>query len=117
VGEGTEPLRKYARQLRRNSTEAEHLLWSKLCARQLNGIKFRRQVPLAGYIVDFVALKWKLVIEVDGGQHGEDIASDRERTAALEKSGYHVVRFWNNDVLSNPDGVLDAILQELHLAE
>jgi very-short-patch-repair endonuclease len=117
LGEGREPLRDYARKLRRNSTEAERLLWSKLRARQLNGIKFKRQVLLAGYIVDFVALERKLVIEVDGGQHGERIAADRERTAALEKSGYHVVRFWNNDVLSKPDGVLDAILQELHLAE
>ena len=117
LGEGREPLRERARQLRRNSTEAERLLWSKLRARQLNSVKFKRQVPIAGYVVDFVALERKLVIEVDGGQHQERIAADRERTATLEKSGFHVVRFWNNDVLSNPAGVLDAILQELRLAE
>ena len=108
-------MRGYARGLRKNSTEAERLLWSKLRARQLDGVKFNRQIPLAGFIVDFVALERKLVVEVDGGQRSERTAADGERTAALEKSGYHVVRFWNNEVLSNLKGVLEAILQELHL--
>jgi len=108
-------LKEYARRLRKNSTDAERLLWSKLRARQLDCVKFKRQVPLAGFIVDFVALDQKLVAEVDGGQHAERTAADSERTLALEKSGYHVVRFWNNDVLTNLEGVLAAILQELHL--
>ena len=109
-------LREFARKLRKNSTDAERLLWSRLRARQLVGVKFKRQVPLAGYIVDFVSLERKLIIEVDGGQHGERSRPDAERTAALEKCGYHVVRFWNHDVLQNIEGVLDSVLQELHLS-
>jgi very-short-patch-repair endonuclease len=109
-------LREFARELRRNSTDAERLLWSRLRARQLDGVKFKRQVPLAGYIVDFVSLARKLVIEVDGGQHSERSGLDAQRTAALEKCGYHVVRFWNNDVLDNIEGVLESVLQELHLS-
>src|SRR6185437_9337736 len=108
-------MRARARQLRQRSTEAEKFLWSKLRARQLDGVKFKRQVPPAGYIVDFVSLERKLIIEVDGGQHSERNRSDGERTAALERCGYHVVRIWNNDVLTNIEGVLEAVLQELHL--
>jgi very-short-patch-repair endonuclease len=108
-------MRGHARGLRQRSTEAEKFLWSRLRARQLGGVRFKRQIPLAGYIVDFVSLKRKLVIEVDGGQHGERAQLDAERTAVVEKCGYHVVRFWNHDVLNNIEGVLGAILQELHL--
>jgi very-short-patch-repair endonuclease len=108
-------MRGHARRLRQRSTEAEKFLWSRLSARQLDGVKFKRQIPLAGYIVDFVSIERKLVIEVDGGQHSERTQSDGERTAALEKCGYHVVRFWNNDVLNNIEGVLEAVLQELDL--
>jgi very-short-patch-repair endonuclease len=108
-------MRGHARELRQRSTEAEKFLWSRLRARRLDGVKFKRQIPLAGYIVDFVSLERKLVIEVDGGQHSERTQSDGERTAALEKCGYHVVRFWNHDVLNNIEGVREAILQELHL--
>ncbi|MGE5721872.1 MAG: endonuclease domain-containing protein, partial [Sphingomonadales bacterium] len=103
-------MREYARKLRRNSTDAERLLWSRLRARQLNGVKFKRQVPIAGFNVDFVALDRNLIVEVDGGQHGARVAADRERTSALEKCGYHVVRFWNNDVLGNLEGVLETVL-------
>jgi very-short-patch-repair endonuclease len=106
---------KFARTLRQRSTEAEKLLWSKLRGRRFDGIKFKRQVPIANYIVDFVTLDLKFVIEVDGGQHGERVAQDAERTRVLEEWGYHVVRFWNNDVLENIDGVLEAILHELEL--
>jgi very-short-patch-repair endonuclease len=105
---------KIARRLRHRSTEAE-LLWSKLRDRRLDGIKFKRQVPIAGYIVDFSALELKLVIEVDGGQHDVRAAEDAERTRILEEWGFHVVRFWNNDVLNNIEGVLEAIIQELQL--
>ena len=108
-------MRGYARNLRRRATEAEKLLWSRLRARQLETVKFRRQVPLFGYVVDFAALASKLVIEIDGGQHGERVDADNVRTAVLENAGYHVICFWNNDVLGNIDGVLETIAQELHL--
>ncbi len=104
---------KLARTLRKRSTEAEKLLWSKLRGRE--GIKFKRQVPIGNYVADFVALDLKIVIEVDGGQHDVRAAQDAERTRILEQWGYHVVRFWNNDVLGNIDGVLEAILQDLQL--
>jgi very-short-patch-repair endonuclease len=106
---------KFARTLRRHSTEAEQLLWSRLRGRRFDGNKFRRQVPIANYIVDFAALDLKFVIEVDGGQHDVRAAKDAERTRILEEWGYHVVRLWNNDVLSNIDGVLESIWQELKL--
>jgi very-short-patch-repair endonuclease len=108
-------MRKFARALRRRSTEAEKLLWSKLRGRRFDGIKFKRQVPIANHIVDFVSLDLKFIIEVDGGQHDVRAAQDAERTRILQEWGYHVVRFWNNDVLSNIEGVLEAILQELQL--
>jgi very-short-patch-repair endonuclease len=108
-------MRKFARTLRKRSTDAEKLLWSRLRGRQFEGIKFKRQVPIGNYIVDFVALDLKLVIEVDGGQHNLRATQDAERTRILHEWGYHVVRFWNNDVLGNIDGVLEAIMQELQL--
>jgi very-short-patch-repair endonuclease len=103
---------KLARTLRKRSTEAEKLLWSRLRGRRFEGIKFKRQVPIANYIVAF---DLKFVIAIDGGQHGVRAAQDAERTRILEEWGYHVVRFWNNDVLGNIDGILEAILQELQL--
>ncbi len=106
---------KFARTLRKRSTEAEKLLWSRLRGRRFEGIKFKRQAPIANYVVDFVALDLKLIIEVDGGQHDEHAALDAQRTRILEEWGYHVIRFWNNDVLGNIDGVLEAILQERQL--
>jgi very-short-patch-repair endonuclease len=108
-------MRDLARKLRRRMTEAEKLLWSRLRARQLEGIKCRRQVPMSGCVVDFAALESRLIIEIDGGQHAESVDADSARTAVLQKAGYHVIRFWNNDVLNNIDGVLEAIAQELHL--
>jgi very-short-patch-repair endonuclease len=114
-GEGGWPMSKFARTLRRRSTEAEKLLWSTLRGRQFDGIKFKRQVPIANYVVDFLALDQKFIIEVDGGQHDLRAAKDTERTRILEEWGYHVVRFWNNDVLTNIDGVLESIWQELKL--
>jgi very-short-patch-repair endonuclease len=92
-----------ARSLRRDMTEAEMKLWALL--REIEGFKFRRQVPIGPYIVDFVCHQAKLIIEADGGQH--DLESGREvsRTEFLEGEGYRVLRFWNNEVLSNLDGV------------
>ncbi len=97
-------------------TEAEKCLWRKLRELNQQGRHFRRQAPLGEYIVDFCEHAARLVIEVDGGQHNseEGIANDRERTAALERAGYRVVRFWNNEVLANTDGVMDSILRVLN---
>lgn len=94
------------RELRRNATEAEKLLWSKLRNRQLDGRKFRRQSPIDQYIVDFVSESAKVIVELDGGQHASQLEADAERTRALESMGYLVIRFWNNEVMENIDGVL-----------
>jgi very-short-patch-repair endonuclease len=105
-----------ARALRRQMTEAEKVMWNKLRDRRLDGVKFKRQKPIAGYIVDFVALDLKLVVEIDGGQHAERVVQDAARTKVLVESGYHVVRFWNHDVLGNIEGVLEALIQELNIS-
>ena len=104
-----------ARRLRRESTEAEKRLWNKLRARQLLGAKFRRQAPIGPYIVDFVCFERKLVIEIDGGQHAEhdQRAYDEERTKWLKSQGFRVLRFWNNEVLGNLEGVLTRIAEVL----
>ena len=99
-----------ARDLRNNSTEAEKRLWSRLRKSQLGGLKFSRQMPLAGYIVDFVCRERKLIVELDGSQHVDAAEYDARRTARLEQAGYRVLRFWNNDLSQNLAGVLDAIL-------
>src|SRR4029079_12797034 len=93
-----------AQRLRREMTDAERKLWSVLRNRKLNGAKFRRQQPLGPYIADFVCQECRLIIEADGGQHADN-ASDARRTAFLESVGYRVLRFWNNDILTNLDGV------------
>ncbi len=100
-----------ARRLRRSLTGAERLLWKHLRAHRFGRAGFRRQSPMGPYIVDFVYHKAKLVIEIDGGQHAEaeQIAADRRRTVWLAARGYRVMRFWNNEVLKNIDGVLDKI--------
>lgn len=110
--EGSQTL-KFARQLRHNQTDAEKLLWSKLRNRTLNGCKFRRQIPVGTYIVDFLCQDAMLIIELDGGQHAEQQNYDQRRTHWLESQGFRVMRFWNNDVLLNIDGVSDAILEAL----
>jgi very-short-patch-repair endonuclease len=93
-------------------TDAERKLWSRLRGRRL-GAKFRRQVPIDRFIADFGCVEAKLVIEVDGGQHAVDIERDRVRTAVIETAGYIVIRFWNNEVLQNIDGVVEEILRTL----
>ena len=96
-------------------TDAERRLWSHLRASQLGGIKFTRQMPIGDFVVDFACRSARIAIELDGGQHS-DSATDAARTAIIEAHGYRVIRFWNNDVLQNTEGVLTAILEELKLA-
>ncbi len=100
------------KRLRRKATDAEVALWQCLRNRQLN-VKFRRQHWIAGYIVDFVCIERALVIELDGGQHAENAAYDARRTAALEKLGYVVLRYWDNEALGNIDAVLDDIVAKI----
>ena len=102
-----------SRELRNNSTDAERKLWHAIRNRQLNGVRFNRQVPVGPFICDFVARAAKLIIEVDGGQHAVEALSDLRRTQFLEDRGYRVIRFWNNEVLRNIEGVVEAILQAL----
>ena len=102
-----------ARALRANQTEAESRLWQRLRVRQLAGAKFRRQAPVGPYIADFICLAAKLIVEIDGGQHADNAEADAARTAWLEDQGFRVLRFWNNDVLDNTDGVLEEILAAL----
>ncbi len=102
-----------ARNLRHNQTTAEELLWARLRNRQLGGHKFRRQVPLGRFIVDLACYDSRLVVEVDGGQHAESEAEDAARTAWLESRGFRVLRFWNNEVQENLEGILCRILEEL----
>jgi len=97
--------RRRARQLRKTMTEAEQRLWRCLRARQIEGFRFRRQVPIHGYIVDFLCPQAKLVVEVDGGQHAVQSGYDAQRTAVLEGYGYRVLRYWNHDVLQHPEAV------------
>ena len=99
-----------ARRLRLNQTDAERALWLRLRNRRLNGLKFRRQVPIKSYVVDFCCESARLIVELDGGQHSERRAADAKRTADLEACGYLILRFWNDDLLSNIDGVLETIV-------
>jgi very-short-patch-repair endonuclease len=103
---------RIARQLRVNQTDAEKVLWNRIRNRQIDGHKFVRQQPVSGYICDFVCREKQLVIEVDGGQHNESTA-DVIRDRRLMEEGYKVIRFWNNDVLANIEGVLLTIQSEL----
>lgn len=102
-----------ARRLRRNLTDAERKLWSRLRRRQLDGHYFRRQVPVGRFIVDFLCKERRLIVEVDGGQHAERRRADAARSLRLQARGYRVIRFWNNDVIGNIDGVLETIRIEL----
>ena len=104
-------LRSKARELRKNSTDAERILWSELRDNRLNGIGFRRQVPIKNYIADFACHSAKLVVELDGGQHfsGQSEAADAARTAVIEARGFRVLRFGNHEMMTNRAGVLETI--------
>jgi very-short-patch-repair endonuclease len=95
--------------LRKRPTDAEQLLWKHLRLKQMEGLKFRRQQPIDNYIVDFVCLEKRIVIEVDGGQHAVQKEADIERDAYLRQQGFDVIRFWNNEILQNINGVLEVI--------
>jgi len=102
-----------ARTLRQNSTDAERKLWAIVRGRRLKGFKFRRQQPLGLYVVDLICFEKRLIVEVDGGQHAERAQADARRTHWLETEGFRILRFWNNEVLGNPEGVSEAILTAL----
>ncbi len=99
--------------MRKSLTDAERVLWFNLRDRRLGGWKFRREYVISPFIVDFVCLEKKLIIEVDGGQHAEKTVQDHQRTEYLTKKGYRVIRFWNNEVLQETEGFLQVILSNL----
>ena len=105
--------RSYARALRKNLTDAERKLWESLRLRQVGGYKFRRQQPLGPYIVDFICFEKKLIVEVDGGQHADEVLDDLKRTEWLMSQGFSVLRFWNHDVLQQTEDVLEMIGKSL----
>ena len=103
---------KFAKAMRSNQTDAENILWQNLRGSRLSGIKFKRQVPIGKYIVDFLCAEKKLIIELDGSQHIENIEYDDIRTMYLSNNGYTVIRFFNNDVLKNTETVLNEIYEK-----
>jgi very-short-patch-repair endonuclease len=103
----------YARKMRKDAPDAESYLWQFLRDRRLCGYKFRRQHPVGRYILDFYCKQTKLAIELDGGQHQEQVTYDDRRTAQLNATGIKVIRFWNNEVLTLPEQVLEEILFNL----
>ena len=109
IQESTMNLTNKARSLRKNKTDVEQLVWKYLRNRQQYNYKFHRQFPVEPYIVDFACLELKLIIELDGGQHANRINYDDQRSSFLEQRGFKVIRFWNNDVTENTEGVLEAI--------
>ncbi len=111
---GEKRFTKRARTLRRDMTAAERRLWSRLRNRQLANTKFVKQFAIGPYVADFAARSLRLVVELDGGQHSE--AKDAARTELIEEHGYRVIRFWNNDVMDNIEGVLETIAEEIHIA-
>ena len=109
----SEGARDRARALRRAMTEAENCVWRMLRARQMDQFRFRRQVPIGRYITDFACHEARLIVEIDGGQHDPSSPRETERSRFLQNEGYRVLRFWNNDILANPDGVYETIAGEL----
>ena len=103
-----------ARGLRKTMTDVERLLWLRLRGEQL-GVKFRRQHPFLNYVLDFVCLELKLVVELDGSQHADAISYDEERTKRLNDAGYVVLRFWNNQVIEELESVVEEICRQLQL--
>jgi very-short-patch-repair endonuclease len=109
----TKGIRALAKVLRKRSTEAEKMLWNSLRAKQLHGHKFRRQESVGRFIVDFVCYENNLIIEVDGGQHAAQKQGDEERDNWLASQGFNVLRFWDNEILGNIEGVMEVISKTL----
>lgn len=105
-----------ARSLRSGMTDVERLLWRAIRGKQIQAHRFRRQHPIGPYIVDFACIEQKLVVELDGGQHQKQNPQDEQRTACLQSQGWQILRFWNNEVLNNLDGVLSTIVEHLNHA-
>jgi very-short-patch-repair endonuclease len=108
-----ERLLKFAKGMRHQPTNAETLIWTALRGARLQGFKFKRQQPIGTYIVDFVCFENSLIIEIDGGQHGDEVSKDRERSNWLRRQGFRVLRFWNNEVMERKDDVLESIIRAL----
>jgi len=108
-------LKQRSRDLRKNFTDAEQKLWQKLRNKQIDGNKFRRQFVLGNYIVDFICLDKRLIVEVDGGQHMDNVDYDSQRDEWLKNQNFKVLRFWNNQVLNEIDSVLEVIVKNLEL--
>ncbi|MFZ2054759.1 MAG: DUF559 domain-containing protein [Candidatus Aminicenantales bacterium] len=115
-GEGEKKLNSYpkdfARSLGKESTNVEKLLWRQLRAKRLLGLKFRRQEPIGKYIVDFVCYEKKIIIELDGGQHSEYEEKDQKRDEWFRSEGFKILRFWNNDVISQTEEILEIIAKK-----
>jgi very-short-patch-repair endonuclease len=111
---GMDIIRSHAKQLRRQLTREERRLWTLLRSRRLSQYKFRRQHPVDNYILDFACCEARLAVELDGGQHDERQEYDRRRTLWLNKRGWRVLRFWNNELLNNEEAVLERIIETLH---
>ena len=111
----TSTQRVTVRCLRSNQTDAERKLWLRLRNRGLSGAKFSRQSPIVNYVVDFCCLEHKLVVEVDGSQHAVDVSGDQKRTDFLRSRGFRVLRFWNHEVLTQLEDVLEQIERELRM--
>jgi very-short-patch-repair endonuclease len=107
-------MKDHVRELRKNSTDAEKHLWHFLRAKRLKGYKFRRQHLLHPFVVDFVCLAKKLIVELDGGQHANQGHYDEKRTSILQSQGYTVLRFWNDDVFKDTEIILEKILYNLN---
>ncbi len=115
AGMGVRSIVATARKLRRSSTDVERKLWHRIRDKQIEEFRFRRQRPIEKYIVDFICLEAQLIVELDAGQHAENVAHDQKRSAFLHERGYRVLRFWNSEVIENIEGVLERLREVLLL--
>jgi very-short-patch-repair endonuclease len=112
---GGDMYHELARELRKNMTDTEWLLWSKLRGRQFGGFKFRKQSPIGKFIVDFVCFDRKVVVELDGGQHAVSVEEDQKRSEWFKSQGFRVLRFWNHEMIEDSDMVMEAIWLALQM--
>jgi very-short-patch-repair endonuclease len=115
VGVGGGMYHKLARELRKNMTDKERLLWSKLRGKQFGGFKFRKQAPIGEFIADFVCFDRKVIVELDGDQHAVSVEADKKRSEWLHSQGFRVLRFWNHEILEDADMVMEAIWLALQM--